>query len=81
MSHRFMFALIAALALATALPSAAMAEDVPWVYDTSGFVPDVISSATGVASNGIATFGAECADSNGLGRFRSISGATRIIVR
>lgn len=81
MSHKFKLALIAVLALAVSLPSAAMAEDVPWVYDTSDFVPDVIFSATGVASNGIATFGTESADSNGLGRFRSISGATRIIVR
>ena len=71
----------AAAALAVALPLAAAADDVPWVYDATARTAEVSSSATGVATGGIETFGTECSDSNGLGRFRSISGATRIVVR
>lgn len=71
-----------AAAFAVALPLATTAEDgVLWTYNDSARTAEVSSSAVSTVSGGIETFGAESAHSNGVGRFRSISGATRIVVR
>lgn len=57
------------------------AEDVPWVFDDSGRVGEVKSSANSASLTGIETFGVMYDISDEIYRFRTIPAYLKIIIR
>ncbi|MBR6586257.1 MAG: hypothetical protein IKK82_02450 [Kiritimatiellae bacterium] len=80
MKRTAIFAATAAVITAVASIKS-FAEDVPWVFNDSGRVGEVKSSALSSALTGIETFGVMYDISNEIYRFRTIPAYLKIIIR